>query len=181
MSHNTETTGVKAKKVYNTSPTPKQKRAALLLIENTGDMNNPPKSTGAILKQAGYKPGQTKNPKVVLQSKGIQQALIEAGVTDDKIASLLNAGLNAKSKIVMKNPDKSTYMIEVDDLGMRHKYMESAIRVKGYAPEVKQSGTTYNTFIQQNNIDPNGVEAKTLVDNTLEMLMEQTRRVDIEQ
>lgn len=34
----------------------------------------------------------------------------------------------------------------------------------------------YNTFIQQNNVNPNTVEAKELVSSTLEMLMQKTKR-----
>lgn len=40
------------------------------------------------------------------------------------------------------------------------------------------TGNTYNTFIQQNNYDPNKIENKTLVDKTLDMLMEQTKLPD---
>lgn len=42
-------------------------------------------------------------------------------------------------------------------------------------PEVA-TVNTYNTFIQQNNLNPNAPEAKELVEDTLEMLMNKTKR-----
>lgn len=63
------------------------------------------------------------------------------------------------------------------DFAIRHKYMETAIKVAGFVKELDTpAGNTYNTFIQQNNLNPNAPEAKELVETTLNTLMEQMQR-----
>lgn len=66
--------------------------------------------------------------------------------------------------------------------GKRTKELELAFRVKGKMKlDEAPAGNTYNTFIQSNTINPNAPDAKTLVDTTLEMLMNQTKRKVIDQ
>lgn len=62
--------------------------------------------------------------------------------------------------------------------GKRSKEIELAFKVKGklQLQEQPPASNTYNTFIQQNNINPNTPDARALVDNTLDMLMSQTKR-----
>src|SRR3990167_49114 len=43
--------------------------------------------------------------------------------------------------------------------------------------EAQPTGTTYNTFIQQNNLNPNAPGAKEIVDATLVTLMSKTKRL----
>lgn len=69
--------------------------------------------------------------------------------------------------LVTQNAELSTKLSAIKEYNAMKK------RTSGEA-----SGNTYNTFIQQNNLNPNTPEAKELVDSTLEMLMNKTRRVD---
>lgn len=155
--------------------TQKQTVAAQKVLENLG--NNEPKPIGEILRESGYADNTADTPSNVTESKGFIQILEDAGVTDDKISRILNEGLEA-SKPVYKN-NNATKTIEhvgdVPDFAIRHKYLETAVKVKGYSTEKPPAGDIYNTFIQQNNINPNTPEAKELVDNTLDYLMEQTK------
>ena len=59
------------------------------------------------------------------------------------------------------------------DYAVRHKYLETSLRIKGLVKEDKSD--TYNTFIQQNKVDVNSVDSKKLVDMTVDYLMEMTK------
>lgn len=163
-------------------PTERQKLAAERILENSGKLN--PKSTGEILLEVGYSPGMAKNPLHITKSKGFIQILEEAGVTDDRLSRVLEEGLNATRTVIVRDKaatkeesEASAFADEVPDYAIRHKYLETAIKVKGHiTPMDVSGGNTYNTFVQQNNLNPNTPEAKTLVDDTLDMLMKQTSR-----
>lgn len=145
-------------------PTQKQRKAAENILENT--RADKPKSIGEVLVDSGYSPKTAIATTQVTQSKGFLQVLEEAGVTDDRISQVLEEGLSAKKD-------------DQPDFGIRHKYLETAIKVKGHiTPVDAPSGNTYNTYIQQNNLNPNAPEAKDLVDSTLDMLMAKTKRVN---
>lgn len=63
----------------------------------------------------------------------------------------------------------------------RAKEIELALKVRGrLKPSDEGTGDTYNTFIQQNNINPNTPTAKSLVDNSLDILLQQTNRKVVE-
>jgi len=143
-------------------PTPKQRQAAEQMSENVRSDN--PRTTGEILRGVGYSESASLKPARITQSAGFLMTLKDHGITDDRIAEVMQEGMGA-----VKNGEA--------DHAIRHKYMETAIKVNGYLKTTDEppTGDTYNTFVQQNNINPNAVEAKTLVENTLEMLMNQTR------
>lgn len=154
------------KKTKKQGPSDKQRTAAKLYLENIGKG----KSLSFILKSAGYAPAVVKNPQLVTESKGFKQVLEEAGVTDHNIAKLVNAGMNANRVDTIKGKSVES---DVADYAVRHKFLESAVKIKGYTPEPAKGGNTFNTQI---NINPNDQEQKTLIDNTLDMLMDQTKR-----
>lgn len=165
-------------------PTPKQRKAAALVI---GNLQAPkPQPIGAILIQAGYSLPVSKKPTKVTESEGFIKCIEEAGATDDKLAQVLNEGLAAMSYIktervegVGKGRLKTEEVVVMPDLNTRHRYLETALKLKGHnlnKPE-RPTGDTYNTFVQQNNIDPNTPESKMLVAKMLDVLMEQTKAV----
>lgn len=142
-------------------PTPKQRQLAEKTILNLS--SDKPKSQRDLLREVGYSENSAIASTTITKSVGFLKALEDAGVTDDKLSRVMNEGLDA-----LKNGEA--------DHAIRHKYLETAVKVKGIIkPDDTPGGTTYNTFIQQNNINPNAVDAKALVENTLEMLMNQTR------
>jgi len=149
-------------------PTERQKLAAEISAENGGNISR------AML-EAGYSPQTAKTPQKLTQSKGFIQILEEAGVTDERLTQVMNEGLGATRAVVMGTKSEESFVDIQPDYAIRHKYLETAIKVKGHiTPVDTPSGNTYNTFIQQNNLNPNTPAAKEIVDSTLEMLMKQT-------
>jgi len=155
-------------------PTLKQKRAFQLITENYSSNN--PKPIGQILTGAGYSISTTKQPdRAVVSTKGFQELLKEAGVTDEKISQVMSEGL-AAIKPLFKNNNATgnvEQIGEVPDHAIRHKYLETAIKVKGYS--VEPNLPKGNTYIQ-NNINPSAPSAKELAEETLKLLMEKTKR-----
>jgi len=148
-------------------PTTKQKRAVELLVESSRDDNDKPKAMGTILKEAGYSEGTAIKPSQVTNSDGFQLALEQAGVTDERLSRVVDEGLSA-DKPMGKN-DKL-----YPDYSVRHKYLETSLRMKGLVKD-KETNDIYNTYVQYNNLNPNSVDSKELVNNMVDYLMEQTK------
>lgn len=117
----------------------KQKKALVNLVENGGNVSK------AML-DAGYSPNTAKTPSKLTESVGFIQYLESAGVTDEKIARVLNEGLGATKTVVMGIESKESFVDVQPDYQTRHKYLETAIKVKGHAKEVP--GGTINNFGQ---------------------------------
>ena len=144
-------------------PTIRQKKAVELLVENVRNTNkNETKSMGEILQQSGYSKAISEAPTKVTQSVGFQLAMEQAGITDEKLTRVLDEGLLATKR---GEPDYS----------VRHKYLETAVKLKGHLNAQSTTGNTYNTFVQQNNYDPNIPENKDLVIDMTEYLMQKTK------
>lgn len=157
------------KKPKKVTPTPKQRLAAKLVLENTGKGE----PIGKVLKQAGYSDGIAKNPSDVTEATGFKLALIQAGATEEKLAQVFNSGLEANRVDVIKGISQAS---DVPDIALRVATAEKVAKIYGLTAEKQQSGNTYNTFIQSNTINPNEAGTRSLVDQTLDMLMEQTKR-----
>lgn len=105
-----------------------------------------------------------------MQSKGFKELLQEANITEDRIAQTIDEGMKA-TKLFGKDA------IEHPDYAVRHKFMETSLRLLGIANlEPPPPNNVYNTFITQNNLDPASPKAKQLMEVTLDALMEQTKR-----
>lgn len=168
----------------------KQQKAFTFLSENIRSPK--PIPLGEILIQSGYSVEVSKKPKLVTKSKGFQELLEEAGVTDDKLSKILDDGLNAMTYVktervegIGKNRIKTEEIKGVPNDMIRHKYLETALKLKGHtaAPEQddRKAGDTYNTFVQNNQVNLNTPRARQLADESLKILMEKTKRpiVDI--
>lgn len=169
----------KQKKPTKRKPSAKQKALAELILNNSEN-----KSMRKLMLEAGYSQASANNAKLITEKPSFIQLMEQHGVDDDTLTSVLSDGLAGMNYIkvervegVGKNRLKTEEIKAVPDLNIRHKYLETALKVKQLTnkPE-KPTGNTYNTFIQQNNIDPNAPGAKSIVDNTLDMLMEQTKQ-----
>lgn len=145
----------------NSRPTPQQRKTAENLVENSRKPH--PDSLGKVLVDSGYSENTAIKPHQVLESKGFQQALIEAGVTDEKLSQVLTEGLAAEGKD--GTPDHAT----------RHRFLETGIKVKGYI----QPGADPITPPIQNNTF-NIISGETVEDFT-KMIMEKTKAVDVEE
>lgn len=121
--------------------TEKQKLAALKISENL--RKEKPQPTGEILKEVGYSESVSESPSLVTKSKGFQQLLEDAGVTDEKLAEVMNEGLSATKAVVMGTKSEESFVDIQPDYAIRHKYLETSLKVKG----LQQTGTGGNTFI----------------------------------
>jgi hypothetical protein len=126
------------------TPTPRQSKAAILLSENINAEK--PRSTGEILKEAGYSDSTAQRSTQVIQSEGFQAVLEMAGISDKRLAATINDGLDAQNYLktervegIGKNRLKTEEIITIPDLNTRHKYLETSLRLKGY-------GKIDNTF-----------------------------------
>lgn len=128
-----------------------------------------PKPLGQVLLEAGHPPSVVDKPKAIMSQAGFQQLMKEAGVTPEKLSTVLKEGLEATKlfgKDAVRHPD---YMA-------RHKYMETGLKLLGIQESPAPAGGNTFNFNQTNiNADPNTPEAKAIIDNTLDILMEQTR------
>lgn len=111
----------------------KQKAVAKDLLENTG------KPISRAMLDAGYAPTTAKNPLELTESKGWQE-LMDGYFPDEDLARIGKEGLNAMKQIgalilikgdgtVVNKSDEG--MIEVADHGVRHKFWDTALKLKG--------------------------------------------------
>lgn len=146
-------------------PTPRVKKAFKAVVEN--ETSDKPRPMGEILLEAGYSKSTSLRPNTVINSVSFQTLMDKAGITDEMLSSKLKEGLEADKPYGKQgdiHPDYAT----------RHKYLETGLKLKGIQKTSEASGTTNITQINQTNIDPNSKEAKKIVDNTLDILMNQT-------
>jgi len=98
----------------------KQTKALANMVENGGNM-------GIALKKAGYSDSMAKNPYKVTRSKGFQDVLVNAGISDEKLALIISKGLDAYQLITVQGQ-----VYNVPDFSEQHKYLQTAIKLKGY-------------------------------------------------
>lgn len=111
---------------------------------------------------AGYSIVTADKPKQIIQSKSFQD-LLEEYLPDDMLMNALAEDIKSKK-------------------GNRKGEIELAFKVKGKlgkADEGGSVGNTYNTFVQNNQINPNAPKAKELAAETLKILMEKTKRTPV--
>lgn len=140
-------------------PTEKQKRAFKELVENGSTKKE------AMIK-AGYSENTAKAPTKMTDSKGWENLMAEY-LPDDLLSKVHNEGLEA-TKGVFKNNNETKKVERVDeepDFGVRHKYLDTAYKLKNKYPAVKQDITSggekiYNweSYGKDNNIPSKRVE-----------------------
>lgn len=83
------------------------------------------------------------------------QIMEQKGITDKKLANVLKEGLSAKRVVAIADGDDEK-RIEVADLSTRHKYLETALKIKGNSFEkADQPVPIVNNVVSvvQNNVD----------------------------
>jgi len=122
-------------------PTIKQKKALERVLENHGNVSKS-------MREAGYSPNTAKNPKLLTDSIGWNDMLREY-LPDELLMKVQVEGLNATTiKSSFSEPDK-----EVKDFSVRHKYLDTAYKLKGYLIEKKDfttKGEKLTSLIQVN-------------------------------
>lgn len=125
-------------------PTLKQIAVAKDLLENIGK----PVSTSML--ENGYSPATAKNPLLLTESKGWQE-LMEEYYPDRDLMEVGKEGLHAMkpigAMILVKKGENGTEtilkenegMIEVADHQTRHKFLETALKLKGHLQTTKDT------------------------------------------
>lgn len=108
------------------------------MVENGGNVSK------AML-DAGYSPATAKTPQKLTESKAFEQELEELGGSNRTMAEVLVEGLKANKTIVMGKDSNESFVDIQPDYMARHKYLETALRVKGIG---QKSDVTSNNFIQ---------------------------------
>lgn len=108
-------------------PTIKQKVAFKNIMENHGNI-----SKG--MRAAGYDDTTAKNPKNLTNSEGWKQ-LMEEYFPDEDLVRIVKEGLSATRVISAVNANKqaikaTTDFIDVPDFPSRHRYLETALKLK---------------------------------------------------
>lgn len=121
----------------------RQKAAIQKVMENHGNVSKS-------MREAGYPESTAKNPKNLTESKAWLE-LVDQGLPDDMLLEVHREGLRATKrsgtggmKIGIGTDGKVTDMghtdIDEPDYATRHKYLDTAYKLKGsYAPEKSQS------------------------------------------
>jgi len=147
-------------------PTIRQKQAFDKITESHGAM-----SVGEAMLQAGYDEDTAKKPKNLTESKGWQE-LMQTYLPDEKLAKVHREGLEATTKKphLIDRDDKGRPVyeyVEEDDYATRHRYLDSAYKLKGsYAPD-KSINLNANV-----NITPQDEKAKAIAQKYEEELLQ---------
>lgn len=99
-------------------PTRKQKKAVKYLVENGGS------STAEAMREAGYSEAMIQTPQKLTEAKGFLE-LIEQYLPDHDLADIHRQGLYATKAVGMFGATI------VDDFPTRHKFLETAYKLKG--------------------------------------------------
>ena len=123
-------------------PTERQRKAFKALVENG-------RNKGEALVKAGYSKETAKAPTKVTESKGFKK-LMKDYFEDDLLAKVHNEGLKASRKIIKDNE-----VIEEPDYAVRHKYLDTAYKLKGeYSPsklDITTKGESLNDLKELSN------------------------------
>ena len=110
--------------------TPKQEKLLKLLIENYGEVGST-KSLGQLLKEAGYSDASAHNPKIILESKEIQEGL------NDVIADLEELRRDALKALKEKDLSEERYsdiVKGIDTLTKNHQLLTGGETERNNAP-----------------------------------------------
>jgi hypothetical protein len=116
--------------------TEKQKKAIAILAENGGNVSK-------AMREAGYSPISAATPKKLTTSQAFQEFMIKSGITDEKLANVLKDGLEANKTIVMGKESSESFVDIQPDHPTRHKFLETALKIKGIGRDADASGNTF--------------------------------------
>lgn len=117
--------------------------------------------SGAMVK-AGYALSSSKRTNKVTRTKGWKE-LMDKFIPDKELARVHKEGLSAAKK-VFKNNNESGEIEEVGnepDYAVRHKYLDTGYKLKGYYADGEKPLTTQATFVQIVINKPHDTERKT--------------------
>lgn len=104
--------------------TSKQQKALAKIVENGGNVSK-------AMRDVGYSVNTAKTPQKLTESKAFIEYMEKAGVTDEKLTTVIKEGLDARKAVVMGKDSQESFVDVQPDYAVRHKYLETALRVKG--------------------------------------------------
>ena len=110
-------------------------------------------SISAEMRKAGYSECTSKHPNKLTESDGWKE-LLDKYCKDEDIAKTLQEGMKASktvSAITGKDANAGTVdFIDVPDYSVRHKYLETAVKLKGKVPKENEGGNVnYHLHLEQ--------------------------------
>lgn len=120
--------------------TEKQKKALAKVLENGGNVSK-------AMKESGYSDAMAKNPQKLTQSQAFQQYMQKAGVTDERLVSVIKEGLEANKVIVMGKDSSESFVDIQPDHPTRHKFLETSLKIKGIGRDGEGNNIQTN-FVQ---------------------------------
>lgn len=104
--------------------------------------------------EAGYLPNANPNTRQVEVTRTLNKphvkeafnkAMEKANLTEERLAMKLSEGLDATKAVVMGKESSESFVDVQPDFAIRHKYLETALRVKGIG---KDTETPTANFVQ---------------------------------
>ncbi len=127
-------------------PTIKQKRAVKELGVNGGNLSR-------AMKTAGYSPSACKRTDKLTKTKGFAE-LMEQYLPDNKLLKVHQEGLKAGKKVFKNNNESGEIELvsEEPDYPTRHKYLETAYKIKGKFPKENNIGVAVQVNFKDNDL-----------------------------
>jgi len=123
----------KNKKAPILKTTVRQQRLARIITDNLTAIK--PMTQKDMLLKAGYSLSTAHAAPMVMKNAGIQRLLRQSGISDKLVATKLREGLDATS---LHGKDA----IEHPDFNARHKYLNTALELKGMINQPKNNNKT---------------------------------------
>ena len=105
---------------------------ATLRQEKAAKLVESGRTMGEVMVEAGYSPNTAKAPTKLTKSKGWNE-LVDKAISDKEVLRVHKEGLGASKKIFKNNNESGEIELvsEEPDYFVRHKYLESAYKIKG--------------------------------------------------
>jgi hypothetical protein len=142
----TETGKQKTKK----KPSLKQRKALDIMVENGGNVSR-------AMREAGYSPATAENPSKLTEAKGFQELLAEK-LNDELLTKVHLEGLAAyrisSGAVIGGDVGIESVDVQTPDFAVRHKYLETAYKIRDKMPKDGGSNTAIQVNVGQVNILP---------------------------
>lgn len=115
----------------------KQRKAVANMVENGGNVSK-------AMIDAGYSPNTAKTPQKLTDSEYVQALMAEVGLTDVDGFKVLKEGLGATKAVVMAAESDDSFVDVQPDYAVRHKYLETMLKVRGIGKQQEIGNTNYN-------------------------------------
>lgn len=107
------------------------------MVENGGNVSK-------AMIDAGYSPNTAKTPQKLTDSEYVQALMAEVGLTDVDGFKVLKEGLGATKAVVMAAESDDSFVDVQPDYAVRHKYLETMLKVRGIGKQQEIGNTNYN-------------------------------------